>query len=134
MASRLVTLLIAALAAAALGCGASGTNETRENAGVGHDALTSAGARPRAHGEAARHGADPTGAHAPAAHAAVAATRTNDAAKTRSPFAESVPGGQATLWAVGDSAGGGHAAAVAQLIRRARPAKVLYLGDIYNGA
>src|SRR4051812_17508184 len=123
MASRLVPLLIAALAAAALGCGASGTNESRANAGVG------AGAHTGADGAAGRHGADPTGAHAPAAHAAVAATRTNDAAKTRSPFAESVPGGQATLWAVGDSAGGGHAAAVAQLIRRARPAKVLYLGD-----
>jgi hypothetical protein len=39
----------------------------------------------------------------------------------------------ALIWAVGDSAGGDHAAEVARLIRRGKPDKVLYLGDIYNG-
>jgi hypothetical protein len=59
---------------------------------------------------------DPTGAHAPAADAAAA-----------------VRASGASLWAVGDSAGGARAADVARLIRRGPPDKVLYLGDIYDG-
>src|SRR4051794_24589677 len=98
MASRLIPLLIAALAAAAIGCGGSDANESRQDA-----------------------------------RASAATSQTGGAAQARSPFAKAIPGSRATVWAVGDSAGGGHAAPVAQLIRKARPDKVLYLGDIYNG-
>src|SRR4051794_14228196 len=98
MASRLIPLLIAALAAAAIGCGGSDANES------GQDARASA-----------------------------ATSQTGGAAQARSPFAKAVPGSRATVWAVGDSAGGAHAAPVARLIRKARPDKDLYLGDIFNG-
>ena len=37
----------------------------------------------------------------------------------------------ATIWAVGDSAGGQDAASVAHLIERGRPDRLLYLGDVY---
>ena len=42
----------------------------------------------------------------------------------------SVPGATATVWAVGDAEGPG-LAAVARLIRRADPDRILYLGDVY---
>ena len=42
----------------------------------------------------------------------------------------SVPGKRAELWAVGD-AGGPGSRAVADLIERARPDRLLYLGDVY---
>jgi hypothetical protein len=42
----------------------------------------------------------------------------------------SVPGSQAELWAVGD-AGGPKSRAVAKLIARADPDRLLYLGDVY---
>jgi acid phosphatase type 7 len=48
-------------------------------------------------------------------------------------FVAAVQKSDARVWAVGDSAGGDHARAVASLIRRNRPDKVLYLGDIYGG-
>lgn len=39
----------------------------------------------------------------------------------------------ATIWAVGDGAdGSGHAKRVARLIERGRPARLLYLGDVYE--
>jgi hypothetical protein len=109
MVSRLVPLLIAAVAAAP-GCGGSDANNSRGDAR-----------------------ADPTGAHAPAADAAVAATRTNVTADDLGSSVEAVGKTHARIWATGDSAGGTHAAAVARLIRRGRPDKVLYLGDIYGG-
>src|SRR4051812_5101217 len=87
MVSRLQPLLIAGVAAAALGCGSSGAS----------------------------------------------APRTNDAAANTHSSVEGVAKGHARIWAVGDSAGGANAAAVARLIRRNAPDKVLYLGDIYNG-
>jgi hypothetical protein len=41
--------------------------------------------------------------------------------------------GHALVWAVGDGADAGdHGRAVAELIRRSRPARVLYLGDVYS--
>jgi len=42
----------------------------------------------------------------------------------------SVPGSRAELWAVGD-AGRGNSRAVAELIERADPDRLLYLGDVY---
>ena len=59
------------------------------------------------------------------------ATASHVAASGRS--AAPTPARGTRMWAVGDSAGGAHAAAVAGLIRADRPDRVLYLGDIYNG-
>src|SRR4051812_28261227 len=103
MASRLIPFLVAA-ALAAGGCGA--------------DADSSSPAHPGS---------------TIAARTTSAGARTTSAAKTSRRLPGSVPGSRATVWAVGDSAGGAHATAVAGLIRRAHPDKVLYLGDIYNG-
>jgi hypothetical protein len=148
MASRLIPLLIAACAAAAIGCGGSDANVPRADANAPRADATAPRAdanAPRADANApharadptgahAPHArADPTGAHAPPAAAGAAAARTNDSAKDRHSFVAAVPGRRATLWAVGDSAGGAHAAAVARLIREHHPDKLLYLGDIYNG-
>jgi hypothetical protein len=69
----------------------------------------------------------------PAGAGAAAAPRTYGAADNSRSFAEAVRRSRATVWAVGDSAGGANAPAVAALIRRHHPDKVLYLGDIYNG-
>ena len=66
------------------------------------------------------------------AHAGEAA-RTNNSAKSPDSFVAAVRKRHASIWAVGDSAGGADATPVAELIRAARPDKVLYLGDIYDG-
>jgi hypothetical protein len=49
------------------------------------------------------------------------------------PFVRSVPGDEATIWAVGDGADGGEAArAVVARIRAAHVDRLLYLGDVYE--
>src|SRR4051794_40369422 len=130
MASRLIPLLIAALAAAAIGCGGSDANESRRDARA--SAATSR-TDDTATSRTASAATSRTASAATSRTASAATSRTKDAAHARSPFAEAVPGSRATVWAVGDSAGGPHAAPVAQLIRKARPDKDLYLGDIFNG-
>ena len=50
------------------------------------------------------------------------------------PAITAVRNSPARIWAVGDSAGGAHAQAVASLIARGHPDRVLYLGDIYPDA
>src|SRR4051794_13932956 len=75
------------------------------------------------------------------AAAAVAASASAGCAMDRSRAdARSAHAGRASIaaahvriWATGDSAGGPHAAEVARLIRRGKPDRVLYLGDIYGG-
>jgi hypothetical protein len=42
------------------------------------------------------------------------------------------PSATSTVWAVGDGADGGRGAAVAQLIAEGRPARFIYLGDVYE--
>src|SRR3954469_21303979 len=59
--------------------------------------------------------------------------RTNNAAAGGQSSVAAVSKSRATVWAVGDSAGGSSAASVVRLIKRGKPDKVLYLGDIYEG-
>lgn len=46
-------------------------------------------------------------------------------------YVQSVPGGQAELWAVGDAGAGSDARAAAALIARSNFDRLLYLGDVY---
>ena len=48
------------------------------------------------------------------------------------PFVRSVPGAQATVWAVGDGDARANGRAVAARIARGRPDRFLYLGDVYE--
>ena len=48
------------------------------------------------------------------------------------PFVRSVPGAQATVWAVGDGDARADGRAVAARIARGRPDRFLYLGDVYE--
>ena len=110
MASRLIPLL-AALTIAAAGCGGS-------------------------HAESGEARADtPTGAGASAANtdstARSTARATSRTAPVRNPFVTSVRKPAARLWAVGDSAGGDEATAVADLVKRGKPDRFVYLGDVY---
>jgi calcineurin-like phosphoesterase family protein len=120
MGSRLTPLLLAGCAAAAIGCGATGASGPRADAG------NATGAR----GSRAGQATGTAGSHTHASGASAASGSRTDVRSAGSRAAA----GRAHLWAVGDSAGGAHAAAVATLIRRHRPDRVLYLGDIYNGA
>src|SRR3954453_17393787 len=59
--------------------------------------------------------------------------RTNNAAARGQSSVAAVSKARATIWAVGDSAGGPSAPRVARLVKDGKPDKVLYLGDIYEG-
>src|SRR4051794_33843498 len=59
--------------------------------------------------------------------------QTKDAAAVGQPSVAAVRKSPATIWAVGDSAGGSNASSVARLVKNGKPDEVLYLGDIYEG-
>jgi len=126
MASRLIPLLLAGCAFAAIGCGGAGAHGSRADAG---GTTAAAALRADAGGTTAA-----AGSRADAGGTTAAAGSRADAGGTAAATGSRAAATRAHIWAVGDSAGGAHAAAVARLIRRHRPDRVLYLGDIYNGA